>query len=534
MNGRNVIRILAFGSLLIFFPVRCMADSYLRQPSIDVVRYEISLELKDSSDSIAAQTKVLVRINSAGAQGMWLDFEDMALDRLRVGGVDQRYELRGGRLIFLFDKNYGQGEIAVVEIQHRGKSPNAGLRIGSNKYGRRVFFSDNWPDRAHHWFPCIDHPSDKASVDFTVTAPARYEVVSNGRLVRIEALLDGRKITQWSESRPIPTYCMVVGAAEFSVSFQENPSGVPILFYAYPQDFQAARDKFGSASQILEFFSNLIGPYPFKKLAQVQSTTRYGGMENASSIFYSESLFQSWPALEVPAPHEIAHQWFGNSVTAADWDHLWLSEGFATYFEALYFEKTRGRSSLKQSMEQASKILQEYPDARSRPVLDPELDDLMGKLNPLNYQKGAWILHMLRGILGDEAFFEGVRRYYRAHQDGNALTEDFQKAMEAAGRTDLSSFFQQWLRAPGWPEYKIAWRWDGSGKKVEFAVRQTGRLFDMPVEIAVRAGETQEKRRMRVSKAEETFSIPFSARPTSIEIDPDGWLLHSATIAPQR
>jgi aminopeptidase N len=530
------MKTLSPGFFLLLFSIWCRADSYLRQPSVDVVRYEISLELKDSSDSITCLTKVHILINEAGVKGMWLNFKNMTIDRLSVGGVEQHFERHNGRLLFSFDRTYWRGEIALVEVRYHGKPNSGGFLIGKNKYNQRVFFSDNWPDRAHHWFPSIDHPSDKALVDFTVTAPVRYEVVSNGRMVRTVHLMDGRKITQWSESKPIPTYCMVVGVAEFSISNEGNQTAAPIQYWFYPQDFKAAAEKFSRTSLLLQFFSNLIGPYPYEKLAQVQSTTRYGGMENASSIFYSESLFQDPPVPENPAPHEIAHQWFGDSVTPADWDHLWLSEGFATYFEALFYEKTQGRDSLKQWMEQASKIIREYPLARSRPVIDPELVDLMKKLNPLNYQKGAWILHMLRGILGDEKFFEGIRRYYAAYQDRAALTEDFQKAMESTGGVDLSAFFRQWLYQPGWPEYEISWRWNELNGKVELMVRQlqTAGAFDMPMEIAFRVGDRWEKRRIRVAKAEELFNIPLSVKPSSVKIDPDGWLFQSATITPWR
>jgi aminopeptidase N len=517
------------GIPILLFASLCRGDAYVRQPSLDVLRYELSLEISDATDVIHGKATLHVGIRNGAVSGMWLDLEDMIVDGLRVGTMERPWLHEKGRLSFEFDRKYSQGETAVVEVQYHGK-PESGMLVGKNSYGRRVFFSENWPDRAHHWFPAIDHPSDKAQVNFTITAPERYEVVANGRLTKKSSLLDGRKITQWSESKAIPTYCMVIGAAEFTVKRQEEVGKIPVFWYVYPQDFETASRKFQHSASALRYFTHLFGPYPYEKLAQVESTTRIGGMENASAIFYSEPSFQRLPVSEDPVPHEIAHQWFGDSITEADWDHLWLSEGFATYLEALFHAHMRGADSLKQSMERFSKIIREYPPARSRPVIDPQSTDLMKKLNPLNYQKGAWILHMLRGMMGDRSFFEGMRRYYLNYQESTALTEDFQKAMESAGGMDLASFFQQWLYQPGWPDYRISWKWDEKGGNVDLSITQaqsTG-LFDMPVEIVFQIGGRVEKHRIQVDQAAETFRIPAPAKPLSIQIDPEGWLLKTA------
>ena len=198
-----------------------------------------------------------------------------------------------------------------------------------------------------------------------------------------------------------------------------------------PPDSEKASVKFRRTAQILDYYERLLGPYPYDKLAQVESTIRLGAMENSNAIFYSETLFDS-PS-EEPVAHEIAHQWFGDSVTQSDWDHLWLSEGFATYLEALFYEHVNGPASMKQRMDwYATKILS-YGQSLDRPVIDPAQTDLMKKLTLHTYEKGAWVLHMLRGMLGDKAFFSGLRRFYEQHVGSNMSTADFQKAMERAG-----------------------------------------------------------------------------------------------------
>jgi aminopeptidase N len=519
------------GLSILVVSIFCRADTYVRQNSIDVVHYDISMEFSDASDSISGTTRVRVRIKDGSASGMWLDFAGMRVDKLLVQGVDSPFRYGNGRLSFNFDRPYSQNEETAVEVHYHGVPLNGGMLIGRNLHGRRVFFTDNWPDRAHYWFPSIDHPSDKATVDFAVTAPDKYDIVCNGRLVRTVSLLNGRKLTEWSEARPIPTYCMSIGAAEFAIAHVVGPSSLPVDFYAYPQDAEAAAAKFRRTGIALQYFSSLIAPYPYEKLAQIQSLTRMDGVENSSAVFYRESLFRM-PVSEYPVIHEIAHQWFGDSVTEGDWDHLWLSEGFATYFEALFHAAMNGPDFLKQIMARYEAKIKEFKPAGSIAVIDPSLADPMKKLNPVSYEKGAWILHMLRGMVGDERFFEGIRRYYGLYKDGNALSDDFRRAMESASGTDLGTFFTQWLYQPGWPHYHVSWHWKANTGEAEITIKQdqnTG-CFDMPLEIVLKDDDGSASHKIHLAEAVQSFILPARGKPSAVEIDPEGWVLKSVSV----
>ncbi len=523
-------------AFLLLAAIPAGADTYTRQPAIDVVHYEVEIELNDLTDAISGTTRITVSMQADGVSQMWLDFAEMTVDGVYVGGVPRSYSHADGRLTLQFERKYTRHEIAVIEVRYHGKPGKFGLLVGKNRHGRRVFFAENWPDRAHYWFPCIDHPWDKATVEFAITAPDKYDVVANGTLVETQSLLDERKITRWREDKPIPAYCMVFGAAEFSIRFQGRAAGVPLSFYSYPQDSAIAANRFARSSLALTYLSELIGPYPYEKLAQVESTTLAGGMENASAIFYAEELFRRLTGGDGPVPHEIAHQWFGDSITEADWDHLWLSEGFATYFDALFHERLEGPESLKRTMAQAAEAVKKYHQIHPAPLIDPEMKDLMRKLNAFNYQKGAWVLHMLRKRLGDEIFFEGIRRYYSLYEGKNTLSEDFQKVMESVSGATLNTFFRQWLYQPGWPDYKVTWHWDKDSGELEITIRQaqaTG-LFDVPLDVAIRIGQQRTVRTLRVSEETQSFRLPFPAEPTAIEIDPDGWVLKSVSVAGPR
>jgi len=508
---------------LVLFGSFAFADSYVRQLDIDVVHYDISIEVTDLSDSITGIAKLQVQIRNGPATGMWLDFEDMSVDMLLVGGVKRSFTFREGRLAFDFDRTYSQKEKIDIEVRYHGK-PSKGLMFGKNRYGQRVVFADNWPDRAHYWFPSIDHPSDKATVSFAVTAPEKYDIVGNGDMGKTVSLPYRRKLTRWAENKTIPTYCMVLGVAEFSIvrSYKDN---LPLTLYVFPQDSEVATAKFRRTGQMLAYFESLIGPYPYGKLAQVESTIRLGAMENSSAIFYSEPLFES--SSEDPVAHEIAHQWFGDSITESDWDHLWLSEGFATYFEALFYAHLNGPETIKWTMARYAAKIAIYRPALEKPVIDPSQTDPMRKLTPLNYEKGAWILHMLRGMLGDDVFFKGIRLFYQEFQGGTASSGDFQRVMETVSGTNLSSFFQQWLYSPGWPEYRYSWRWDESARELEISVRQvkTRGLFDMPVEFRVTTENRRNVYKLRIHDAVHTFRVPLPTSPTEVVMDPDNWIL---------
>jgi aminopeptidase N len=526
---------LVIALLLISISPALSRDSYPRPTALDVQHYRIRLEIKEAGEQITAASEVLVAFNGDGVKQVALDFAGMTVDEVRENDAVAKFSHDGARLVIALQGAYGRGDRCRLSVKYHG-SPADGLLIKKNKFGDRTVFADNWPDRARHWFPAIDHPSDKATVEFFVTAPDRYDVVANGALVETTSNQDGTRLTHWSETVPIPTYCMVVGATEFTIINAGSSRGVPVLYYLYPKDRDNGVKDYGRAVRMLEFYTEMFGPYPYEKLALVQSSTRFGGMENASAIFFDEKAFNGSGRLEGVVAHEIAHQWFGDSVTEADWHHLWLSEGFATYFENVFFEYADGRDKLVARMlADKERYLKAY-GATAPPIHDPTITDLLKLLNRNNYEKGGWVLHMLRRVVGDERFFAAVRDYYRTHRDRNALTEDLQRVMEFHSGRRLDWFFRQWIYEPGYPVYDARWRWDEAAKELRVRVtqKQEKTIFQMPIDLEFDVNGKARRETVQVSEREQAFTFKLDARPRLVRLDPDEWVLKVATVAEEK
>lgn len=425
-----------------------------------------------------------------------------------------------------------------VSVRYDG-APTDGLIISTDTAGRWRAFGDNWPNRARHWLASVDHPSDKALVEFVIDAPTTRTVVANGTQ-RAQVPQGARTRTTWATAAPIPTYLMVIAAAPLTVTeLGQTACGlasvsrcVPQRVFTAPEQASAMPGNFSHADSIVALFARLVGPFPYEQLAHLQSSTRFGGMENAGAIFYNDALFRSTAGVSVGLiAHEVAHQWFGNAVTESEWGELWLSEGFATYFAALYTEQAFGDSAFRTERDEMRRSILAAKVVTERPVIDSAQTDLLALLNANSYQKGGFVLHMLRREVGDSAFFRGVRAYWTPRVHGNARTEDLRAVMEREVGRDLSWFFDQWLRRPGFAEPTVRYAYDAARRQVKLIVEQGARFapyrFPLVVEFTMDDGSRREVRVNVPARvmSEITLRETFARAPTSMRADPDVDLL---------
>jgi aminopeptidase N len=509
------------------------------QPGIDVLDYDVHLELPDTGLFLRGDVTVTAR-RTPSLPELRLDL----LDSLTVRGV----EVDGQRVTAPHTANRlavpltgATGDTVRVRVTYDGPVHD-GLVVRKDAKGRWTWFGDNWPDRTREWIPTVDHPSDKATVTWTVRAPLGRTVVANGEPLGTRPLGGadaGRAETRWRESRPIPPYLMVIAAGplvkydlrEPDCHYGDRGQCVRQSVYVLPENRSWLPGVFQAAGPILTLFEGLVGPFPYEKLAHLQSSTRFGGMENASAIFYDGKLFPTRKVRDDLIAHETAHQWFGDAVTEREWAHLWLSEGFATYFAALWEQYIRGDAAFRRTMAQMrAEILADSVVAK-RPVIDTAQTEYLALLNANSYQKGGYVLFMLHRELGDSAFFRGLKSYYATYRHSTAVSDDLRRELEKSSGRSLAQFFDQWLRRPGVAEPAIGWAFDAARGSISVFVEQEGEHgpYALPLTVVVTDAENVEHRLVVSVPADARVTVPlpgrFERRPKSLAFDPDMLLL---------
>jgi len=526
-------------NLFLVFYLICFSIVSYSQRNIDVLHYKFELDLNDTNDSILGNATILLVVNR---QTDSVIFDLKNIDRRSRGMIITNSQLIRGntsilssshlkdKLTFAFKEPVNTGDSIKISISYKG-IPSDGLIISKNKYRRRTFFADNWPNRGHNWLPCVDDPADKASVEFILTAPQHYQVVSNGVLVEETNLPDNKKLTHWKEDVPIATKVMVIGVADFAVNLAAVVDNcIPVYSWVYPEDRDKGFYDLALTADMLSYFIKNVGPYGYKKLANVQSKTIFGGLENANTIFYNENYITGTRYYEETFAHEVAHQWFGNMATEKSFAHLWLSEGFATYMAILYFEHKYGPDKARSMLIADRDSVIDFARISDQPVVD-ETTNYIELLNANSYQKGGWILHMLRRQLGDSIFWKCVRKYYSTYAGKNADSHDLQLVFENLSGKNLSAFFKQWLYTPGIPKLEVNWSYLPNEKKVSVTVKQLQKnAFVFPLELHLTgvSGHNQ-LAVIKISKQEESFTVSVKEKIASVILDPNTSLLYGGT-----
>jgi len=580
--------------LLAAAPLR--ADTYPRQTGFRVVNYSFTVLLSDASNELVVTDTVNLVFTAAGVAAIDLDLcqlrtasepanasnpclvpvprtrpgepaaapvssvgRGMTVTAVTSDGKALRYTFTHDRLHVEFPAASRAGGHLTFAVSYHGVPAN-GILIANNKYGDRSFVSNPWPDKTRNWLAVIDHPYMKAPKTIAVTAPAKYQVISNGTRLESTDLSNGMRRTVWKESVPIATWQYSLAAAPFAVDYYGTYHGIPMSGWTYPQEQAVSSKAFGEFTQpILEFYIDHIGPYSYEKLAQVEANGIGGGMELASDIFYGYPA--TGPQRQLLA-HEMAHQWFGDSATEEDWDDVWLSEGFATYFALLYQEHQDGRDAFIDGVKKSAASARRFAESNPTSTLvHNNLSDISKVIanNAQIYQGGAQVLHMLRGVLGTDNFWAGIRLYYSRYRNSNASSLDFQHAMEDACAAaadcpaygkDLSWFFPQWLHRGGVMKVDGSWHYDAASKQLEITLDQTpnaGQLYTMPFQIGIEmppadaaaaaAAAAQRGSGTRnsavaptpaplvwVRGAHNTLSIPLASAPAGVTLDPESWV----------
>jgi aminopeptidase N len=591
-SRRGVVASIACAALISAAAAVLIADTYPRQPGIRITNYTFDYTVADASNELAVEQSVDLRFVAAGVKTIELDlcrfsaqprpartadgFADpcaepsggrggaaaaptggkgMTVTAVTAGEQQLTWQHENDRLRITLPRSFAAGDSFTFSVSFHGV-PATGILIGNNRHGDRSWVTNPWPNKARNFRAVIDHPSMKATHVTSVTAPRKYQVVSNGLLIEETDLPGDLRRTIWKESVPISTWLMSIAVAPYAVNHFGSYRGIALSSWVFPQEHEPGLRPFASHTEpILQFFIDRIGPYSYEKLAHVQANGVGGGMELASSIFYG---FGANGASRQLIAHEMAHQWFGNSATEADWDDVWLSEGFATYFALLYTEFADGHDAFLEGVRRSKTTALNYAIANpASTIVHDNLADISRVIanNAQIYQGGAQVLHNIRGVVGTPVFWAGIRSYYARHKDGTATTDDFRRAMEEACRSavdrcpadgrDLSWLFSQLLNRGGALQVQGSWSHDAAGKQVQITLEQTQTtgLYRMPIEVRLTtsapaaagrggSGAAQVARSthtVQLTQQRQTFSLPAGSEPLNVELDPEAWVMMQAT-----
>ena len=571
-----------------------IADTYPRQAGIKVTNYTFDYTLTDASNELVVKQSVDVLFVAAGVKTIELDLCKFSAPprpaQMANGFADPCAEPGGGRggggaapsggkgmtvtavtagehaLQWQHDNDrvrvtlpgaFAAGDKFTFAVNFHGV-PATGILIGNNRHGDRGWVTNPWPNKARNFRAVIDHPAMKATHVTSVTAPRKYQVISNGLMIEEVDLPGDVRRTTWKESVPISTWLMSLAVAPYAVNYFGSYRGIALSSWVFPQEHEAGLRPFAAHTEsILEFFSDRIGPYSYEKLAHVQANGVGGGMELASSIFYG---FGAAGAGRQLIAHEMAHQWFGDSATEADWDDVWLSEGFATYFALLYTEFADGRDAFLEGVRRSKTTALNYAIANpNSTIVHNNLADISRVIanNAQIYQGGAQVLHNIRGVVTTPVFWAGIKSYYARHKDGTATTADFRRAMEEtcqsagdrcpADGKDLSWLFTQLLNRGGALQVQGSWSYDAAGKQVQITLEQTQTtgVYRMPIEVRLTtaapaavgrgggAGASPAPARsthvVHLTEQRQTFSLPSAVEPSDVELDPEAWVVMRST-----
>ncbi|MFA7289043.1 MAG: M1 family metallopeptidase [Melioribacteraceae bacterium] len=499
-------------------------DNYVskEQKLLDVFHYDINIELLPEKKIIKGKT-IIEGIMPTSSNKLNLNFYDnMKISSILFNGVKVNYKQSDTKI--QIDREGSKKDSFNVEIIYSGTPESLGFGsfVMKKVNGKFFVYTLNEPVYASTWFPCNDNPADKALLDIKIINDSSMTSVSNGVLVSSRTI-GKKKEYHWKTYYPIATYLIALYSADYSEIKDKYISGkdtLQLTHYVLPGKLDDAKKDFSDHPKWLKFFESKFGRYPFQKekYGVAEFLWQAGAMEHQTITGVGSNYISGHRFFSDLLIHELAHQWWGNALTPKSWKDIWLNEGFATYSEALYWENNSGYDALVSTM--ASK----QNSFKSSTLYDPEID----LFSRLVYDKGAWVLHMLRYEVGNDNFFKILRTYYDSFKYKNVETKDFIAITEKISGKNLKKFFDQWV-FKGKGKIELNYSYSLSDNNVILNVNQIQKeypeyKFDIDVEILF-SDKTKIKERLSIDKREYHINIPVNKKPINVTLDPDFWLL---------
>ena len=509
--------------------------------SIDVTYYGLDLTLTYIPKYLRGVATVVLKPANASLSSFFLDLNSaLHVDSVKVGSARLMFSHASNRLTITLPQTATVGQTQRLLVYYQGLPVSADGAIAFTTHDNtadQLIYTLSEPYGASDWFPCKDTPADKAdSSAVSITAPPTFVSVSNGLLQRVTNNIDGTKTYVWKNSYPIAQYLISIACsnyAQYDTPLTYQGQTMPVTHYVFPEDLAAAKPVIDQTNDMIRVFSDRFGIYPFfrEKYGHAEFGKDQGGMEHQTiSSMDRRSLLD-----RNVVSHELMHQWFGDKITCRDWQNIWLNEGFASYGEAIYQESLGGKTGYQSYM---NTIFASKAKLASGSVYAQDVSSVNAIFGAAGYNKyyakGAWVVHMLRGVLGDSTFFKGMKAYVASPAAySTAVTEDYQRVMEQTSGRNLNYFFKQWIYGVGYPKYSYSVVPVANSNtailRISQATGTTPASFTMPIQVTVQSAAGNQSVTVLNDQPVQSFTVTGSGPVTGIVFDPDNWILKTAT-----
>jgi aminopeptidase N len=521
---------------------------YARDRRADILHLKLDVTPDFAKRTVSGTATLRFKPVALPLDKLELDAVELKISSITaVGAQVAEHQVTADKLIITFAKAIAPDAEATIIVTYSAQ-PDHGLYFRTPEMGYKAGDTQVWSqgeaEEHRFWFPSHDYPNERFTSEVICHVPKGMQVISNGTLQSEKPGGDGLVAFHWLQDKPHVNYLIAMAAGYFH-RLDDKAGTLPLALLVPPSHTAQAANAFADTGKIIDFYQKEIGvPFAWDKYYQVYCLDFIaGGMENTSCTFEAaDMLFNSdteqLRSLHELDAHETAHQWFGDLVTCRDWSHLWLNEGFASYYTILYEEQKLGADAMKYALwKEAQQVFQAND---TRPIVWRDYGDPMQQFDSRAYPKGAWVLHMLRSQLGADLYRKCIKTYLERHRNSIVRTEDLQDIIEEISGLSFDQFFDQWLFHGGIPELKVDYSWDAASKQARITVRQTQklsdqvRLFRVPLPVSFTIPGQKELLRVKadVSKEVEDFYFHLPAQPELVRIDPDYTVLAKIAFNP--
>ncbi|MBI5388715.1 MAG: HEAT repeat domain-containing protein [Verrucomicrobia bacterium] len=518
---------------------------YAPSREIDILHLALEVTLDFRQRSLAGQATLRFKPIAKPLAELRLDAVDLTVTNVTASARLLAWQVTADQVIVTFAEPLPPEREASVTIGYRAQ-PRQGLYFRTREMGYPAQDEHLWTQGesilARHWFPCFDAPNEKFTSEVTCRVPEGMVVLANGRKVS-EEKAGGLVAVRWLQDKPHVNYLISLVAGHFK-KIEDRHRDVPLAFWTVPSDFPEAPNSFRDTKDMMAFFERETGvPYPWAKYDQVCVLDFIvGGMENTSQTTLKNDTLHTVATENLRSSqglvaHELAHQWFGDLVTCKDWSHVWLNEGFATYYEHLYDGHKNGRDALLYRLWLSARSLTGATND-TRAIVMNRFRQPDEQFNHLSYGKGAWVLHMLRHELGDDLYRRCIKTFLERHAYANVVTEDLNRVIEELSGRSFDRFFDQWVYHGGTPVLDVDYQWDASSRLAKLTVRQTQPvsdkvvLFRFPLTVRFKSKSGVEERQILVKDRSEDFSFALKEAPETVRLDPELAVLAKVNFRP--